>query len=145
MRTYTYPAIFETGEDPLIVVVSFPDVPGAITQGDDLADAKTMAAEALGLMLIQTIVDGKTLPLASQPRKGQILVTAEPELAAKLAVLEAFKASGVTQVELARRLKKDGREVRLILDPDHATKMPALAAALAALGQRLVIGVETAA
>ena len=46
--------------------------------------------------------------------------------------------------ELAKRLGKDAKEIRRILDPDHATKIPALVAALAALGRRLVVGVEAA-
>ena len=142
MRTYTYPALFEPGENAGVVVVSFPDVPGAITQGDDEADARAMASEALGLMLIQCVVDGRKLPTPSPKRGDQVLVTAGAELAAKLAVLEAFRDAGITQAELARRLGKDAKEVRRILDPDHATKMPALVAALAALGRRLVAGVE---
>ena len=144
MRTYTYPAIFEPGETPGIIVAWFPDLPGAITQGDGEADAHAMAAEALGLMLIQCVVDGKPLPDPAPKAKGQVLVTAEAELAAKLAVLEAYRDAGVTQAELAKRIGRDPKEVRRILDPDHATKMPMLAATLRALGQRLVVGVEAA-
>ena len=62
-------------------------------------------------------------------------------MAAKLAVLDAFRASGLSKPELSRRLGRD-EEVRRILDPMHPTKLPTLRAALAALGRRLVIGVE---
>ena len=143
MRTYTYPALFEPG-DEAGVVVTFPDVPGAITQGGDEADARLMAAEALGLMLVQYLADGRALPTASAPAKGQVMITADAELATKVAVLEAFRDAGISKTELASRLGKHEREVRRILDPDHATKIPALVAALAALGRRLVIGVEAA-
>jgi hypothetical protein len=47
MRSFVYHAEFEPGARRGFVV-SFPDVPEAITQGDDMADARTMAEEALG-------------------------------------------------------------------------------------------------
>ena len=143
MRTYTYPAVFEPGDERGLVV-TFPDVPGAITQGDDEADARGQAAEALGLMLVQMLAEGQELPAPSKPASGQVLVSADPELALKVAVLEAFRDAGISKTELAARLGKDEREVRRILDPDHATKMAMLVAALAALGRRFVIGTEAA-
>ena len=46
---------------------------------------------------------------------------------------------------LLRRLGKDEKEVRRILDPRHATKLASLTQALRVLGKRLVVGVEKAA
>ncbi|MGD0633701.1 MAG: type II toxin-antitoxin system HicB family antitoxin [Beijerinckiaceae bacterium] len=143
MRTYTYPAVFEPGDEAGIVI-TFPDVPEAISQGDDEADARFMGSEALGIALLAIIGMKRPLPAASKPEPGQVLLTVDADIAAKLAVLEAFRDAGITQAELAKRLGKDAREVRRILDPDHPTKIPALVAALAALGRRLVIGVEAA-
>ena len=60
--------------------MSFPDAPGAFTQGDDDADAHAMAAAAFGLMLAQYLADGKSLPEPSRQGKGQIMITAEPDL-----------------------------------------------------------------
>ena len=143
MRTYTYPAHFEPGDEAGIVV-TFRDLPEAITQGDDAADARFMAGEVLGLTLLHYLSINKPLPDASKAKPGETLVTADAELVAKLAVIEAFRDAGLSKIELAARLGKDEREVRRILDPDHATKMPALVAALAALGRRFVLGVEAA-
>jgi predicted RNase H-like HicB family nuclease len=44
-----YPAVFYPEEEGYSV--DFPDLPGCFTQGDDLADAISMAEEALGLYL----------------------------------------------------------------------------------------------
>ena len=143
MRTYSYPALFEPGGESGIVV-SFPDVPEAITQGTDLADAQAMASDALGLALLSYFIVGQTLPSPSRPKDGHRLMTASPELSAKIAALEAFRDAGVTKSELGRRLGKDEREIRRILDPNHATKLSTLKKALAALGRRLVVGVEAA-
>ncbi|ODN70199.1 type II toxin-antitoxin system HicB family antitoxin [Methylobrevis pamukkalensis] len=143
MRTYTYPALFEPGDDPAVTVVSFPDVPEAITEGTGEAEARANAADALGLALLAILRAGRTLPAAS-PAPAMPQIAPEPEVAAKLAVIEAFLAADITRTELAHRLGIDEKAARRILDPMHPTKLPTLSAALAAMGQRLVIGVEAA-
>src|SRR5947209_4420892 len=138
MRYFIYGAQFERG-DRHSIVVSFPDVPEAITQGKDEDDARSMAAEALGLALLSYAVRGLRFPRRAR-RKGLIPIAVEPDVAAKLAVLEAFRDGGISKSELARRLGKDEKEIRRILDPRHPTKLGALTGALRALGRRLVLG-----
>jgi antitoxin HicB len=140
MRSYIYHGKFERGARRG-VVVSFPDVPEAITQGHDMAEARVMAEEALGLALLSYSARGLPLPRPRAKGRGLVAVAVDPEVAAKLAVLEAFKAVEISKSALARRLGKDEKEVRRILDPTHPTKLPALAATLRALGKRLVVGV----
>ena len=141
MRTYVYRAELEPGDgDPGVIVASFPDVPEAITEGKGMADALERASDALGLALLSYSLRGLPLPQA-QSREG-VPVSPDAEDAAKLAVLEAFAAAGITKTELARRLGVGESEARRILDPMHPTKLPRLAQALAALGRRLVVGVE---
>ena len=141
MRTFVYHARFESGEDHGIVV-SFADVPEAITQGDNEADAYEQAEEALGLALLTYPARGLPLPRSKTRGAGLVPVAVEPEVAAKLAVIEAVRVAGITKSEFARRIGKDEKEARRILDPRHPTKLPTLTAALRELGQRLVIGVE---
>ena len=144
MRSFVYGALIEPGDEHGLVV-SFPDVPEAITQGEDQADARAMAEEALGLALLTYPQRGLPLPKARHKGRDLVPISPEAEIAAKLAVLEAFTAAGIAKAELARRMRKDEKEVRRILDPKHATKLPALVQALRALGKRLVIGVDAAA
>jgi antitoxin HicB len=144
MRSFVFHAEFEPG-DKRGVVVTFPDVPAAITQGDDMADARAMAEEALGIALLSYLAHGLPLPKAKARGRDLVPVAVAPDVAAKLAVLEAFAEAGITKVELARRLGKDEKEVRRILDPRHPTKLPALTEALRVFGKRLVIAVEKAA
>lgn len=49
-----YPAIFTQGEK--YITVTFPDVPAAITQGKDQAEAFEMAQDVLGLVLEESSV-----------------------------------------------------------------------------------------
>jgi len=140
MRTFVYRAKFEPGNKRGVVVVSFSDVPEAITEGHGEAEACVNAQEALGLALLSYMARGMTLPRAKA--RGGVPVTVEPGIAAKLALLEALQTSNISKSELARRLGKDEKEVRRILDPRHATKLGTLTSALRALGRTLVIGVE---
>jgi antitoxin HicB len=144
MRSYVYRAQFERGERRGYVA-SFPDVPEAITQGRDLDDVRAMAEEALGFALLLYLARGLPLPKSKASGKRLVPIAVAPDVAAKLAVLESFVAAGISKSELARRLGKDEKEVRRILDPKHPTKLPALTATLRALGKRLVVGVAEAA
>jgi antitoxin HicB len=145
MKAYSYRALFEPGDRRGNIVVTFPDVPEVVTQGRGDADARTMAEEALGLVLLTYLEHGMPLPKARAKGRGLVEVMVSPDVAAKLAVLEAFAAAGISKSELARRIGKDEKEVRRILDPRHPTKLPALTATLRALGKRLVVGVAEAA
>lgn len=61
-----YPAIFQL-EDNGSYSVSFPDVPGCNTCGDDMEDAYAMAFDALGLMLEYMEDNKQPLPAPSAP------------------------------------------------------------------------------
>ena len=144
MRSFLFHAVFEPG-DKRGIVVSFPDVPEAITQGADASKARAMAEEALGLALLTYPVRGLPLPRAKTRGGDMVPIAVAPDVAAKLAVLEAFAEADISKADLARRLAKDEKEVRRILDPRHPTKLPTLMDALRALGKRLVVAVEKAA
>lgn len=145
MKRYAYRALFEPGDRRGNIVVTFPDVPEVVTQGRGDADARAMAEEALALVLLTYLERGMPLPKARARSRDLIEIAVAPEVAAKLAVLEAFQNADISKSELARRIGKDEKEVRRILDPKHQTKLPALTAALRALGKRLVVGVAEAA
>jgi antitoxin HicB len=144
VKAYVYRALFEPGDRRGNVVVTFPDVPEAVTQGRGETDARETAEEALGLVLLTYLERGIPLPKPRAKSRGLVEIAVAPDVAAKLAVLEAFAAAGISKSELARRIGKDEKEVRRILDPKHPTKLPALTAALRALGKRLVVGVVEA-
>jgi antitoxin HicB len=141
---YVFAADFQPDPDGGFIV-TFPDVPEAITQGDDLADARVSASEALGLALRGYLVLGRPLPKPVARRKELVPVPVDAMTALKLAVIEAFNASGLSKSELGRRLGKAEGEARRILDPDHPTKLQALGAALAILGKEIVVSVRDAA
>jgi antitoxin HicB len=131
-------------------VVTFPDVPEAITGGETRAEALDMAADALAVALLGRLEDDVDLPVSKTKDVSLIPVTVPARFAAKIALIEAFRAvakadPSMNQSELARRLDVDHKEIRRRLDPNHKTKLAALEETLKVLGKRLVLHVEDAA
>lgn len=141
---YTYHATLQPDPDGGFLV-TFPDVPEAITHGQDRPDAIASAREALGLALRGIIADGRALPVPAAKAAPLVEIAVDPTTALKLAVIEAFAASGISKSELARRLGRQETEARRILDPDHPTKLTQIEAALAALGREIVVSIRDAA
>ena len=61
MAKYVYPAIFEPDKELGGYCVYFPDVQGAYTQGDNLAEAMEMAQDVLCLMLYNHEIHGNEI------------------------------------------------------------------------------------
>ena len=55
-----------------------------------------------------------------------------------------MKEAHITKVQLAKQLGVDEKQVRRLLDPHYAPKLPRIGQAIAMLGKRLVIGLESA-
>ena len=66
MKKLIYPAIFHKAEVGGYSV-TFPDLPGCNTEGNDLAEALYMAQDALGLYLYSLRQDKMPLPQSMQP------------------------------------------------------------------------------
>ena len=125
-------------------MVTFPDVPEAITQGDDVSDALQQAADCLEEAIAGRIRRHAGIPEVSPVGPDHYAIPLPAQTAAKAALYLAIGQTGITQVELAARLHCNEKEVRRLLDPRHASKMSRLESALAALGQQLVVGVQAA-
>lgn len=121
-------------------VVTFPDVPEAITQGDTVEEALTEAQDALVAALGFYVEAGEALP---RPRRRKDLhpIAVPPLVAAKLALYDAMRAEGMTGAKLARKLKVADTTVRRLLDLDHRSHIEEVERALEALGRRLVVSV----
>jgi predicted RNase H-like HicB family nuclease len=71
MDRYIFPAIFEPGEKKGYTV-SFPDLPGCITEGDTMEEALHMAKEALELHLYGMEEDEDEIPNPSRPEELKV-------------------------------------------------------------------------
>ncbi len=68
MARYLYPAVFDPNENGGYTV-TFPDLPGCVTEGDTLDEALQMAARAMALHLYGMEQDGDEIPVPSEPAR----------------------------------------------------------------------------
>ena len=130
-----------TPDDNGTVLVTFPDVDGAVTYGDTIDEALTRAPDALATILEAYIKDRRPIPLPSTRRtKYRVAVPALVE--AKIRLYEAMRVAKVGKAELGRRLDWHLPQVDRLLAMTHGSKLAQLEAAFGALGKRLVVGVE---
>ena len=135
---FIYPArLHRAGPDE--IVVSFRDLPECLTSGATDAEALTEAADALEEAIAGRIVDGDPIPPPSPRRSGERRVAVPPTMAAKAALVLAFRDSGLSRLAFARRLGVDDKVVRRMLDPRHATAANRLHKALRQLGRELIV------
>jgi antitoxin HicB len=126
-------------------VVTFRDVPEAITQGDTVDEALRNAADALTVALEFYAEDKKRFPKPSKLRLDEHLVTLPALVMAKLELYRRMRETGTTRVALAQTLGIDERAVRRLLAHKHRSHIGQIEAALAKLGKRLEISVRDAA
>lgn len=135
---YAYPCQI-TPHEGNELVVSFPDVPGALTSGYSRAEALEAAGEALSVMLAGYVKDRKAIPVPSPVVDGQEVVAVDPVTAAKLELYSAMRDQGVSKRTLAERLGLSDTTVGRLTDPGHRSRISLVAKALRVLGRGLVI------
>ena len=118
-------------------VVTFVDIPEAITQGDTQAQALGAARDALESALDFYFEDKRAVPPPSKAKRGQHVVELAASLSAKVLLLNEMVTQNVRPAELARRLNTSPQEVNRLTNVKHTTRIDGIAAALQALGKHL--------
>ena len=144
MFEFIYPVKTTTDKDGRVLVV-FPDIHGAATDGADLAEALSEAQDCLAESIAAAMVAGEDLPLPSRTKRGQALIPLPASVAVKAVLYTVMREQNRSNSWLARQLKVDEKEARRMLDPYHATKLPRMHEALHVLGKEMVIGVRDSA
>lgn len=140
---YAYPCNLTPDEDGALVV-TFPDVPEAITGGENRSQALEMAEDSLATALAAYVYEKWEIPVPSTLVEGQDMVAVPTVVAAKLALYSAMRAQRITKVELAGRLGISESAVRKLANPDHRSHITQVQKALRAVGHSLVIEVIAA-
>jgi len=104
MFTASYPASFLPEANGKGLHVRFPDLPEALTGGDNLADTLLEATDCLAEAIAGRIARGDRIPPPSKAKRGQRLISVPLYLAPKLALYLAIRERGIPNTELARRL-----------------------------------------
>ncbi len=136
---FDYPVVLTP--DDGAVLVTFPDVPEAITQGSDSEEALLYAIDALESALSFYVDARKPLPVPTKTKRGQRTVRPSALECAKLGVYQAMIEQGVKKAELARRLGWNMPQVDRLFDLKHASRFDQIEAAARALGRHIEISV----
>ena len=135
---FDYPVTL-TPDDNGTVLVTFEDVPEAITFGADEDEALLQAVDALESALSFYIEARQPLPKPSQARTGQSTVSPSALECAKLGVYQAMTEQGMKKSDLARRLGWHMPQIDRLFDLKHASKFEQIETAAAVLGKRLIV------
>ena len=136
---FDYPVTLTPDGDT--VLVTFADVPEALTFGADEDEALLQAVDALETALSMYVDARKPLPVASKAKRGQRTVRPSALDGAKLGVYQAMTEQGIKKAELARRLGWHMPQVDRLFDLRHASRLDQIEAAARVLGRRLDVRV----
>ena len=134
-----YPAHLD--KHPDTVLVSFPDIPEALTEGATEAEALAEARDCLVAALGGYVQEGRAIPT---PSAGAAEVPLPELAAAKVALYEAARARCLDTSALALRLGCSKRTAQRLLDVDAASRLHEVEAALRSLDVYKPLAVGTA-
>lgn len=141
MDRFEYAVLLKSADEGGFVVTCR-DLPQLITQGNSLDEALSEAIDAMDEVFAAYIKGKLDFPAPSKPRKGEHMIAPPAETIAKAALYVAMKEAGFSNVQLAKRLGVDEKEIRRMLDPHYGSNIQRISQAIAILGKRLVIGLE---
>ena len=137
-----YPILLED-DDNGTALVRAPDLPEAVTFGDDRSEALVRAVEAIETAITGRIADREEIPIPGGVADAWVSL---PSLsAAKISLYQAMREDGLGKADLAKRLGWHLPQVDRLLDLSHASRLDLIERALETLGRVLVVSVDRAA
>ena len=130
-------------DDNGTILVTCPDLPEVTSFGEDEADARMRAVEAVETALQGRMSDRAEIPLPAA--EGPDFVTLPALSAAKVALYRTMFQQGLRKADLARLTGAKPMQVDRLLDLSHASRLDQIEAALRALGKEIAIEVRDAA
>jgi antitoxin HicB len=135
-------AVTLTPDDNGTVLLTVPDIPEAVTFGEDREDALARGVDAIETALVGFIEAHEPIPVPRAEGRDSVSISALS--VAKIGLYEAMRAEGIGKAALARKLGVALPQIDRLLDLRHHSRMDALERALAAMGRSLDIVVRAA-
>ena len=123
------------------LLLTFPDIPEAVTSAHNEKKALILAREALESALEFYFEDGRAVPMPGTPKRGQQTVTLPASMSAKVLLLNEMLAQNVRPADLARLLGTSPQAVNRLTNLRHSTKIDGLIEAFQVLGKKLELRV----
>jgi antitoxin HicB len=140
---FNYPAVFK--REGKGYVVSVPELPEVVTEGDTIEEATEFAADAIEGVLAEYVKRKWDIPAARPTKRGMRLIRLPLLTQAKLSLYVALRGAGMRKAELARRMGVSKVQVERMLDLDHASRLEQIEAAFKALHKQLSLEIQDAA
>jgi antitoxin HicB len=134
---FVYPAIFTPDTEDGGFVITFPDIPEAITQADSIAMGLKEATDCLDEAISGRLRLGKPLPPPSTLETEHYLIYLPAQTATKALLTQALAESAMSSSELAKRIHCNKKAVQRLLDPKYASPLSELETAFKAIGCQL--------
>jgi antitoxin HicB len=144
MSLYIYPVLFTPEKRGFVITA--PDIPEVVTEGDSIREATDYAIDAIETVLAEYMRRRMPIP-KPKPRRGKHIRWIELPLLtqAKLSLYTVMLDTGVRKAELARRLWISRPQVERLLDLSHRSRLDQIEQAFRVLKKRLELSVESAA
>ena len=142
---YAYPCLIERDTEEFAAsgreayVITFRDVPPAISGGWSWPEALEMAQDCLDVALTFYTDDSQPLPTPSPLRDGEVMISTTPTVAAKLALYTAMREQGITEGHIGEQLGLDESATKKLLNPLYRSHITTVRRALAVVGRELVV------
>lgn len=134
---FAYPA--KIVQDGNLFVITFRDVPQAITQTDSKEKVVSAAIDVLKDAASIYMDDGEDFPLASKRHKGETLIELPLSFVAKIILHNAMLKNRIRQADLARSLNLPTSEIARIINPRTKIKIDTLADAIKSAGGQIAL------
>ena len=139
---FSFPALLTQDPEDGGFIVTFRDLPEAITQGDSEEEALKEAVDCIDEAIATRIEYDLDIPYPSCMHDNEHFVRLSILIALKAALALAKRESKMSNAELARKLNIAPREVRRILDPSHNTKTETMQRALRVFGKEIELSMS---
>lgn len=120
-----------------VYLVTFRDVPEAITVGDDEQQAQQAAVDVLIAHFGCAMHKREPIAKPSPLQDGEQAIYLPASMAAKITLYQQMLEQHITKAELARRLDCNQKQIDRLWDLKHSSKIEMLEKAFAALNKRL--------
>src|SRR5882724_7657784 len=104
-------------------MVSFPDIPEALTGAPTKEETRQLAADALTTAMDFYFEDRRAVPAPSALKRGQVLIDLPPSVGVKVLLLNEMLLQGTRPADLARLMNVTPQEINRLTTLRHPTKI----------------------
>lgn len=139
---FKYPVKLEQDTKTGAYIVSCRDLPLMNSVGDTIEDALLEAVSGIVTAISIEIDERRSIPLGSQPKNNEYLVTIPVLVAMKASLHNTMIETGTRKADLARKMGKNPQQIDRLMDALHSTKVETIEQALHLLNRKVSVSVE---